>query len=669
MTYGRLDVHRPDGPIDSYQLEKTNVAIGRSPGNDITIDATAISRYHASITLRDTQVVLEDLGSVNGTYIDGRKLAPNDPVVLTGGEEIQIGELRLIFHPTDDSPTQPLSPLEATQRIEYEQPTYRVELVGPDQAVTPGVYVQAMLIIHNISPEKDRYFIELDGVPRPWVRLERVETALEPGEQTHLMISFKPLRKPDSAPGDYPFTVQVRSKSRPTQTVDVTMTLRVLAYSGFGIDLGQSTIASDDTLLIHTHNQGNAPLQLTLERWDKSDMLRFAFKQRKVLLNAGQRLTIPARVQLRRPQILGAPQEYEFAVVARAHDASGFQTPIAATFVSTPLLYGWRLGAAVGAVATALLVFVALLVMLLRPAPTPVITALSASTAELVAGDPLTLNWTVEDSRELYIELDGVPIDAVLTVDQTQAVFNIPTAGAHEVALVALNGDETARETLAIEVHPPLEIVNFSASPPAQVRYITLDVVLTWEVVGGTRVRLSGLPGEPADTTYSPNDSRLIALDGSVPLTITLRAEGGGGQAQEATISIPVVDPECTITALETDIRTGPSALHGVLGTVVQGQAVVPDRRDGSGQWLRVFANDEQRVWLAADALTCLNIDPTTLEVDSAPPTPIPTHTPTEEPTITPTITPTALPTATPPPTATTTTASDSAANGSKGAG
>ncbi len=87
MTYGRLDVYWPDGPIDSYQLNKSNVAIGRSPGNDVTIDATAISRYHVSISLRDSLVFLEDLGSVNGTYVDGRRLEPNAPQPLLGGEE------------------------------------------------------------------------------------------------------------------------------------------------------------------------------------------------------------------------------------------------------------------------------------------------------------------------------------------------------------------------------------------------------------------------------------------------------------------------------------------------------------------------------------------------------------------------------------------------------
>ena len=184
---------------------------------------------------------------------------------------------------------------EVTQRIEIEQPTYRVELSGPDQPVTPGVYVQAMLLIHNLSDEQDRFFIELDGVPRDWVRLERVETVLDPGEQTHLVISFKPLRRPDSEPGEYPFVVRVRSKSRPTQTVDASMVLTVLAYSGFGLDLGRSRIAPGEILPVHIHNQGNGPLLLVFSGRAANGGLAFDFQPPNAMLGPGQRMTIRAR--------------------------------------------------------------------------------------------------------------------------------------------------------------------------------------------------------------------------------------------------------------------------------------------------------------------------------------------------------------------------------------
>ena len=504
MTYGRLDVYRPDGPIDSYQLSKPNVALGRSPGNDIMLDANAVSRYHASLAHQEGRVVLQDLGSVNGTYIDGRKLTPNKLVELNGGEEIQIGEVRLIFRPADDTPTEPLEN-EVTQRIEIEQPTYRVELSGPDQPVTPGVYVQAMLLIHNLSDEQDRFFIELDGVPRDWVRLERVETVLDPGEQTHLVISFKPLRRPDSEPGEYPFVVRVRSKSRPTQTVDASMVLTVLAYSGFGLDLGRSRIAPGEILPVHIHNQGNGPLLLVFSGRAANGGLAFDFQPPNAMLGPGQRMTIRARVRARQMLLFGAGRTDEFAIVARARDASAFQAAMPARISLEPLLSGWRLGAAVGALGVVLVALIFVLAVVLAPPPVPQIDGLAVSAPEIVQGQPVTLTWAVQDANTLYVEVNGAPDPAELTPRDSYLTLTLNTPGAYQLALVALNGDRMARQTVDLNVQPALTIDTFTAEPAKVIRYVVQDVVLTWSVSGGTRVTFEGLTpitGQPATAEF-----------------------------------------------------------------------------------------------------------------------------------------------------------------------
>ncbi|NDJ74938.1 MAG: FHA domain-containing protein, partial [Chloroflexi bacterium] len=90
--YGRVDVHWPDGPIESYRLNKATIAVGRSTGNDIVLDTTAVSRYHIALNFDSQQASVEDLESVNGTYVDGVQLAAHQPRGLKGGEEIQIGD-------------------------------------------------------------------------------------------------------------------------------------------------------------------------------------------------------------------------------------------------------------------------------------------------------------------------------------------------------------------------------------------------------------------------------------------------------------------------------------------------------------------------------------------------------------------------------------------------
>ena len=57
--------------------------------------AKSISRRHARIIKRDSEIVLEDLASVNGTFINGKKLTPFLPVRLNNGDVLQLGKVSL----------------------------------------------------------------------------------------------------------------------------------------------------------------------------------------------------------------------------------------------------------------------------------------------------------------------------------------------------------------------------------------------------------------------------------------------------------------------------------------------------------------------------------------------------------------------------------------------
>lgn len=77
-------------PGKAYALDKGEIKVGRDISNDIIINDAEVSRKHARITIQGDSYVLEDLGSTNGTFVDGERLT--GPHILGLGQTISLGE-------------------------------------------------------------------------------------------------------------------------------------------------------------------------------------------------------------------------------------------------------------------------------------------------------------------------------------------------------------------------------------------------------------------------------------------------------------------------------------------------------------------------------------------------------------------------------------------------
>jgi hypothetical protein len=69
--------------------------IGRSPDNDIFLDDVTVSRKHAVVLESGGELRIEDLGSLNGTFVNRRRI--DSATRLESGDEVQIGKYRLSF--------------------------------------------------------------------------------------------------------------------------------------------------------------------------------------------------------------------------------------------------------------------------------------------------------------------------------------------------------------------------------------------------------------------------------------------------------------------------------------------------------------------------------------------------------------------------------------------
>ena len=75
-------------------VEKQAVTIGRMPGSTLVIDDPKVSRQHAQIFVDQDQVILTDLGSTNGTYVNGVRISRTG---LHNQDEIVIGGAKIVF--------------------------------------------------------------------------------------------------------------------------------------------------------------------------------------------------------------------------------------------------------------------------------------------------------------------------------------------------------------------------------------------------------------------------------------------------------------------------------------------------------------------------------------------------------------------------------------------
>ncbi len=80
--------------IKEVQLTKDKTTLGRRPYNDIVIDNLAVSGEHAVLQMSGGDVVLEDLNSTNGTYLNGKAVKKQQ---LKNGDSIEIGKYKIKF--------------------------------------------------------------------------------------------------------------------------------------------------------------------------------------------------------------------------------------------------------------------------------------------------------------------------------------------------------------------------------------------------------------------------------------------------------------------------------------------------------------------------------------------------------------------------------------------
>lgn len=147
-----------EGPLNGQRWPLTHaIVMGREPGCDLIVPDRQVSRYHARITPTAEGVILEDLGSKNGTHHNG--VALNAPVVLQDGDVVQIALIQQFLFLTSDA-TMPLTESSVRSgRLMIDARSRRVWI--NQQQVVPPLSAQQFRLLWKLYDKQG------EVVPRP----------------------------------------------------------------------------------------------------------------------------------------------------------------------------------------------------------------------------------------------------------------------------------------------------------------------------------------------------------------------------------------------------------------------------------------------------------------------------------------------------------------------
>jgi hypothetical protein len=596
MIYGKLLVYLPDGTVEEHPLTKEVTSIGRQPGNDIVIATISVSRYHAQIIARQGHVFIIDLETVNNTYVNDVAIASGEEVQLKHGDEIAMGDARIVFSASDEGEGDTTAARrEPTTVIEGHAPL-RVALDEPHQSVAPGARLRLEMVIENPSDETQQYVISLSGMEPGWVRANRREVRLNPGEQSEVIISVQPPRSSQTIPGTYPLVVTIALKDDPSLFLEATREIDVVGYTGLGMVVREGRQLNSYQIAVQ--NQGNIPTRIRLGGFHRARKLRFAFDRVDLDMTPGQTEQVGLVVRPHGGRPFGHSERTNFAVVARSLDAANYQAPVSTAYTITPSWSAWAAGAIIpiGGLLV-LLTLAAVLVFALGIVPFGQSGEPTLSGTSIVVPGPTNIIFTATPTPK--------PGD---TTPESNVTEGTPTATSTVTPTVGIPPVEATAQ--------PSPIIRFDVTPVHALIHQVGDVTVSWEVAEGVTAssvtRTNPNPeDEPVERflqegemSYSIPISELAPSPGVY--TYTLYAASAEGTYSEAATFEVVA--ECRVTS---DIVVfGLPDLTTTVGALAGDDSVVPlAQAAGYPDLVQVsYAGATLQGWVRRDAIECEGI-------------------------------------------------------------
>ncbi|MCB8942759.1 MAG: protein kinase [Ardenticatenaceae bacterium] len=259
-----------------YSLSRQIVTIGRDENNDIVLQGDSVTRRHAQLERTATGWQVRDLGSKNGTFLDGTALLPDIPAEWNSYQTLRIGPYFLQIQPG--------------KGFAFNAHPLVAEASPDEIEVLPGKQQMIQLAVLNQGKNPEEFQVRVDRLPTAWVTLPNGHVTLQPGAQTTMPIMIHPPLSRDVIPGKmrYLLTIQPTTANREQVVVPGTVNVQPAADI-FSIDLETKEIQLQGVTRLTIRNEGIDDRTYTILGQNAEDAVRFGeWRNRAAAASRGQ---------------------------------------------------------------------------------------------------------------------------------------------------------------------------------------------------------------------------------------------------------------------------------------------------------------------------------------------------------------------------------------------
>jgi serine/threonine protein kinase len=326
----RLRITTPGHEESFANLNRETITIGRNADNDIVLPAEGVSRYHARLQVAEVGWNLIDLGGINGTWINDRRLRADEAELLEPGSKIELGPYLMTFEgppPTESGgnlagaavaaaaldPTPVTTPVAATLPIE-------MFLTRDLVSVEPGRQGELKVEVVNRGDLDDRVRLRVQGLPADWVSLPDTFVPVLAAESITIPLIILPPRRSTTPAGRQRFRIELVSQHHQSKTIAKNATLTVGTFEAFEVGAEPREVRLPGVVRASLRNTGNQLIELSVIGRDATGQIQFRGERGRIALKPGQAATVDIELESRQQNWFGGYETYgyELEVVSRS---------------------------------------------------------------------------------------------------------------------------------------------------------------------------------------------------------------------------------------------------------------------------------------------------------------------------------------------------------------